>query len=47
VGGKHEYMVKGELKLANPGVHQGDISRELITRILRQAGINRDEWKGL
>jgi hypothetical protein len=47
VGGKHEYMVKGELKLANPGVHQGDISRELLTRILRQAGINRDEWKGL
>ena len=47
VGGKHEYMVKGELKLAIPGVHQGDISRELLTRILRQGGISRDEWEGL
>ena len=45
VGGKHEYMVKGELKLAIPGVHQGDITRELLARILRQAGVDRDEWE--
>ena len=47
MGGEHEYMVRGELKLAIPGVHQGDISRDLLTRILRQAGISHDQWEGL
>jgi predicted RNA binding protein YcfA (HicA-like mRNA interferase family) len=43
-GGKHEYMVKDSLRLALPNPHQGDIGIELLTRILRQAGINRDAW---
>lgn len=45
VGGKHQYMVKGEIKLVIPSPHQGDISRDLLARILRQAGIDRDEWE--
>ena len=45
-GGKHEFMVKGELRLVIPGVHTGDISTDLLLRILRQAGISRSLWEG-
>jgi predicted RNA binding protein YcfA (HicA-like mRNA interferase family) len=46
-GGKHQYMVRGEVKLALPNPHQGDIGRDLLVRILRQAGIEREEWEKL
>jgi len=46
-GGKHQYMVKGELKLTIPNPHQGDISQALLARMLRQGNITRDEWEGL
>lgn len=44
-GGKHQYMVKAELKLTIPNQHQGDISKDLLARILRQANISKDEWE--
>jgi predicted RNA binding protein YcfA (HicA-like mRNA interferase family) len=47
VGGKHQYMVKGEIRLAIPNPHGSDISRDLLARILRQGGIDRDEWEKL
>ena len=47
VGGRHQYMVKGTLKLAVPNPHEGEISKEFLARILRQAGIERDEWESL
>jgi predicted RNA binding protein YcfA (HicA-like mRNA interferase family) len=43
-GGKHQYMVRGEVRVVLPNLHQGDISRDLLARILRQAGISREEW---
>jgi predicted RNA binding protein YcfA (HicA-like mRNA interferase family) len=46
-GGRHQYLVKGQLKLAIPNPHQGEIGRELLARILRQAGIEREEWERL
>ena len=46
-GGKHQYMVKGQLKLAVPNPHQGEIGRDLLARILRQAGIEREDWERL
>ncbi|MGH7454941.1 MAG: type II toxin-antitoxin system HicA family toxin [bacterium] len=46
-GGKHQYMVKGEIKLTVPNPHQSDISRDLLARILRQGGIDRSEWEKL
>jgi len=46
-GGKHQYLVRGQIKLAIPNPHQGDVSRDLLARILRQAGIDRDEWEQL
>lgn len=45
VGSKHQYMVKGKIKLVIPNPHQGDISHDLLVRILRQAGIDKDEWE--
>ncbi len=47
VGGKHEYVVKAEIRLVIPNPHHGDIGRELLSRILRQAGIEKDEWEKL
>jgi predicted RNA binding protein YcfA (HicA-like mRNA interferase family) len=44
-GGKHQFMSRGNLTLRIPNPHQADIGRELLIRILRQAGISRDEWE--
>ncbi|MFH0803785.1 MAG: type II toxin-antitoxin system HicA family toxin [Candidatus Tagabacteria bacterium] len=44
-GGRHLFMVKGELKIRIPNPHRGDISKYLLTEILRQAGISKDEWE--
>ncbi|MEW6094522.1 MAG: type II toxin-antitoxin system HicA family toxin [Chloroflexota bacterium] len=46
-GGKHEFLVKGNLRLVLPNPHQGEIGRDLLVRILRQAGIDRAEWEKL
>ena len=46
-GTKHQVMIKGTLRLTIPNPHHGDIGRELLVRILRQAGIARDEWEKL
>ena len=45
-GGKHLFMVKGDLRLTIPNPHRGEISLALLTRILKQAGIERDVWLG-
>ncbi len=44
-GGRHQYMVKDELKLFIPNPHHGEISKALLSQILRQAGIDREEWE--
>jgi predicted RNA binding protein YcfA (HicA-like mRNA interferase family) len=46
-GGNHQYMVKGQLKLFIPNPHQSDISRPLLSKILKQAGIDKEEWDQL
>jgi predicted RNA binding protein YcfA (HicA-like mRNA interferase family) len=43
-GGKHEFLTKGELRLILPNPHQGEISKDLLARILRQAHISREAW---
>ncbi|MBI2858331.1 MAG: type II toxin-antitoxin system HicA family toxin [Chloroflexi bacterium] len=45
-GGKHPYMVKGNLVLRVPNPHGRDISNALLLRILKQAGVSRREWLG-
>jgi predicted RNA binding protein YcfA (HicA-like mRNA interferase family) len=46
-GGRHSFMIKGDLKLHIPNPHRGDISKELIREILRQAGISLKDWDSL
>ncbi|MGH2544470.1 MAG: type II toxin-antitoxin system HicA family toxin [Ardenticatenaceae bacterium] len=46
-GSRHQYMVKTTIRLVLPNPHQGDIDGALLARILRQAGISRDEWEAL
>jgi len=43
-GGKHPYMVKGNLVLTIPNPHKKEISVDLLIRILRQANIEKEEW---
>ena len=44
-GGRHLFMAKKELKVHIPNPHRGDISKELVAEILRQAGISNDNWE--
>ncbi len=37
-------MVKGDLVLTIPNPHRGDIGVDLLSRLLRQADISRQEW---
>ena len=44
-GGKHLFMVKGNLRLRIPNPHgQQDIGPNLLSRILKEAGIDRGAW---
>ena len=43
-GGRHPQMRRGDLTLILPNPHEGDIGVGLLLRILRQAGVSRDEW---
>ncbi len=44
-GGKHPYMVRGDLVLTIPNPHRQEIGSDLLVRILRQAEISRREWE--
>jgi predicted RNA binding protein YcfA (HicA-like mRNA interferase family) len=46
-GGKHQFMMKNDLTPRIPNPHQGNIGKELLARILRQARIDKDEWESL
>ncbi len=43
-GGRHLFMVRGNLKVHIPNPHRGDISKSLIAEILRQAEIKIEDW---
>ncbi|PYS46849.1 MAG: hypothetical protein DMF68_17775 [Acidobacteria bacterium] len=46
-GGKHQFMIRNERTLRLPNPHQSDIGKELLMRIIKQAGIEKDEWEEL
>ena len=46
-GGKHEFMLRGEHRIILPNPHRSEISVDLLTRFLRQAGVTRSEWEKL
>lgn len=46
-GAKHQFMIKKDTTLRIPNPHQSDISKELLSRILRQGSIGRADWENL
>lgn len=46
-GSKHQVMRRGDVTVNIPNPHGGDISKDLLARILKQAEISREEWEKL
>jgi predicted RNA binding protein YcfA (HicA-like mRNA interferase family) len=46
-GSRHQLMVRGEVTVRIPNPHRSEIGKELVVRILRQAGVDRNEWEQL
>jgi len=46
-GGKHQFMVKGDLRIRIPNPHKKDISRNLLKLILKEAEISKETWERL
>ncbi len=44
-GRKHDFMVRGDCTPRMPNPHQGDVSADLLDRILKQAGVSKEEWR--
>lgn len=44
IGGRHEFMVRASVRLILPNPHRQEIGADLLSRILRQAGVSREEW---
>ena len=40
-------MIKDKLRLTLPNPHQSDIGINLLSKILKQAGISREDWERL
>ncbi len=46
-GGKHQFMIRDKLRLTLPNPHQSDIGINLLNKILKQAGILKEDWEKL
>lgn len=46
-GGKHQFIIKGSLRLTLHNPHQSDIGTNLLSKILKQAGLAKEEWENL
>ena len=44
-GGRHEFMTRGTRRLILPNPHRSGISADLLTRIIRQGGVTKEEWE--
>lgn len=46
-GTRHQFMIQGGRNVFIPNPHAGAISRGLLVRILKHAGIDRTAWEKL
>ena len=46
-GGKHRFMIKGDLRLRIPNPHKKDIGINLLKLILKEAEISKETWEKL
>lgn len=44
-GGKHPFMIKDAKTITIPNPHKDEIGKELLSRVLRQAGVSKEEWE--
>lgn len=44
--GRHPQLLRGDVTVIIPNPHEGDISVGLLSRLLGQAGVSREEWLG-
>jgi len=43
-GGKHPYMLRGDIVVTLPNPHERDIGVDLLRRILQNAGVSPKDW---
>ncbi len=43
-GTRHQFMIRGTIRLTLPNPHRGDVGVALLGRILREAEISQAEW---
>jgi len=41
-GGRHEFLLRGEIRLILPSPHRGEIGVDLLTHLLRQARVTQE-----
>ena len=46
-GGKHQFMVQGDLRVRIPNPHKDDIGKNLLRQILKEAEIKLEVWEKL
>lgn len=46
-GGRHQFLIKGSLKLRIPKPHKNDIDKSLLNEILKQANIEKKDWESI
>jgi predicted RNA binding protein YcfA (HicA-like mRNA interferase family) len=46
-GGKHQFMIKDKLRLTIPNPHQSDIGINLLSKILQQASVTKEQWENI
>jgi predicted RNA binding protein YcfA (HicA-like mRNA interferase family) len=46
-GGRHEFMQLENVSVTIPNPHKSDIGPNLLAKVLRQAGVTRNEWESL
>jgi len=44
-GGRHEFLLRADRRLIIPNPHHGDISVDLLVRLLDEAGVTRQAWE--
>jgi len=40
-------MRRGDVTVRIPNPHHGDIGKDLLSRVLKQARVSREEWEAL
>ncbi len=46
-GGKHQFMVKGNMRIRITNTHKKDIGKDLLKLILKEAEISNETWEKL